>query len=170
LSRQRFVCYRGATDTSIRPIFAVGRHRPCGPGTAPGKLGPVATPRAPRVAPWVVKPLNRSAARSVATDNQLLISTLSPAHRAPILALAKRIAEQGLVASEYPLGAQPCDRHSRLLDRDGWPVPGLYVAGPLARGTFGELMGLPQVSEHAAAVAEEVAAALDRDAAAEDAA
>ena len=40
-----------------------------------------------------------------------------------------------------------------VLGADGAPSPGLYVAGPLARGAFGELIGLPQVSLQPRAVA-----------------
>lgn len=40
---------------------------------------------------------------------------------------------------------------------DGTPQGGLYVAGPLARGTVGELMGLPDVTNYAIRVAENVA-------------
>lgn len=42
----------------------------------------------------------------------------------------------------------------------GRPVPGLYIAGPLARGTVGELMGLPEVTRHAEFIAGEIARSL----------
>lgn len=93
-------------------------------------------------------------------DFDAVVVTTGPAHDAvidsqPYLA---GLAKDGLVIADPARLGLWCDEHSRILDRDGWPVRGLYVAGPLARGTFGELMGLPQVSEHAAAVAAEVVA------------
>lgn len=49
----------------------------------------------------------------------------------------------------------------RTIGVDGTPTDGLFVAGPLARGTVGELMGLPDVTNHAIRIAEAVAARLD---------
>jgi uncharacterized NAD(P)/FAD-binding protein YdhS len=49
----------------------------------------------------------------------------------------------------------------RTIGVAGVPTPGLYVAGPLARGTVGELMGLPDVTSYAIRIAEQVAARLD---------
>lgn len=55
-----------------------------------------------------------------------------------------------------------CDAQSRALDVEGKPDDSLLISGPLARGRFGELMGLPQVSEHARLVAARIADAFDR--------
>lgn len=91
-------------------------------------------------------------------DFDAIVVTTGPAHGGildsqPFLA---RLKADGLIHSDPARLGIACDLHSRALDADDHPVGGLYIAGPLARGTFGELMGLPQVAEHAAAVAREV--------------
>jgi uncharacterized NAD(P)/FAD-binding protein YdhS len=94
-------------------------------------------------------------------DFDAVVVTTGPAYDAIIASqpyLAALDAE-GLVAQDSLRLGLWCDARSRILDRSGHPVEGLYVAGPLARGTFGELMGLPQVSDHAHAVAIELLAA-----------
>lgn len=89
----------------------------------------------------------------------MLAVATGPAH-ASVLAsrvcLAHLASAGVLTADPVGLGIA-CDERARAVNADGDPNPTLLVAGPLARGTFGELMGLPQVAEHAAFVAAEVA-------------
>ncbi|EHS52069.1 FAD dependent oxidoreductase [Rhizobium sp. PDO1-076] len=50
-----------------------------------------------------------------------------------------------------------CDRQSHAISANDESLPDILIAGPLARGTYGELMGLPQVTEHAVFVADRIA-------------
>lgn len=91
-----------------------------------------------------------------------IVVTTGPAHGGILASQAflRRLHEDGYVKlCDTGLGIA-CDGRSRAIDAAGAPVENLFIAGPLARGTFGELMGLPQVSEHALAVAKEVATLL----------
>ena len=92
-----------------------------------------------------------------------VVNCTGPGHRSVVAAhpLLHSLAEAGhLRADPCRLGIDVDDR-SRVLDASGAASPDLFVAGPLARGTHGELMGLPQVTtqprEVAAAVARLVA-------------
>jgi uncharacterized NAD(P)/FAD-binding protein YdhS len=72
----------------------------------------------------------------------------------------RALAGRALLKSD-PLGLGiAVDLSAQVLDAADRPVPGLYVAGPLARGTFGELMGLPQVSLQPERLANHIAALL----------
>ena len=71
------------------------------------------------------------------------------------------------VSFEYLLKTNPdwllvLDRDAAI-GREGAVTPKVLIAGPAARGRFGELMGLPQVADHAAAVAAEALATLGLD-------
>jgi uncharacterized NAD(P)/FAD-binding protein YdhS len=50
-----------------------------------------------------------------------------------------------------------CTRNSEAVGPVAGVTPSLLIAGPLARGTFGELMGLPQVTDHAVFIAARIA-------------
>lgn len=70
------------------------------------------------------------------------------------------------LAAQGRLRPDPCglgiavDPHGRVLGPDDAPATDLFVAGPLARGTYGELMGLPRVSLQPREVAADVAGLL----------
>ncbi|MEJ5899403.1 FAD/NAD(P)-binding protein [Ochrobactrum teleogrylli] len=88
-------------------------------------------------------------------DVDKVVVTTGPGHGGilgsqPLLAA---LAEAGHLAL-CPTGlGLLCDRQSYAISTSGVADETLLIAGPLARGTFGELMGLPQVSEHAVLVA-----------------
>jgi uncharacterized NAD(P)/FAD-binding protein YdhS len=72
------------------------------------------------------------------------------------------LSECGLLrADAFGLGVE-VDHLARVIGHDGRPSPNLFVAGPLARGYFGELMGLPQVSAQPERLALHVADLLRR--------
>lgn len=91
-----------------------------------------------------------------------IIVTTGPAHGGILKSQAflSGLEQAGLLTlCPTGLGIR-CDERSRAIDRQGQTVETLLIGGPLARGTFGELMGLPQVTQHAIYVAEEIANSL----------
>jgi uncharacterized NAD(P)/FAD-binding protein YdhS len=95
------------------------------------------------------------------TFDRIVVAT-GPAH-CDILRLQpylSELADAGYVA----LDAMGLGLHTsckgRAIGVSGRPEPTLFIAGPLARGTFGELMGLPQISNYALFIAEEARAEL----------
>jgi uncharacterized NAD(P)/FAD-binding protein YdhS len=102
-----------------------------------------------------------------AIECDVIITCIGPAQRTLARNPALRsLADAGLIRLDpYGLGID-VDEQSRALDASGRPVANLLVAGPPARGRFGELMGLPQVSaqprEVAALVAADLAATASR--------
>ncbi|MET4692058.1 FAD/NAD(P)-binding protein [Sinorhizobium fredii] len=104
----------------------------------------------------------RDALRSIVVD--AIVVTTGPAHgeilkSQPFLSGLER--EGALTLCQTGLGIA-CDLRARAVDENGRAEPTLFIAGPLARGTFGELMGLPQVTEHAVFVARQIETLLSR--------
>ncbi|MFO5854244.1 FAD/NAD(P)-binding protein, partial [Klebsiella pneumoniae] len=84
-----------------------------------------------------------------------LILTTGPAHRAltdsqPFL---QDLARRGLIRADALGMGLEVDSRSRAVAEPHVEALPVLVAGPAARGRFGELMGLPQVADHAADVA-----------------
>ncbi len=71
------------------------------------------------------------------------------------------LARAGLIAIDPTQLGLSVTPKSETIGVAGQIVGGLFVAGPLARGAFGELMGLPEVAHHAQFVADEIAARLE---------
>lgn len=87
-----------------------------------------------------------------------VVLATGPAHRSLVTddALIAQLAADGAVRlDDFGLGLS-VDERSRAIGTDGAASPTLWIAGPLARGTFGELMGLPEVARHAEGVAGDI--------------
>lgn len=94
--------------------------------------------------------------RHILVDN--IIVTTGPAHGALLDSdpLLNQLARQGMIqADPLALGIE-VNALSQTLNTEGQANPHLRVVGPAARGRFGELMGLPQVAEHAESVARQL--------------
>ncbi len=106
-----------------------------------------------------VQPRHQARDRLVKINAERVVLTTGPDHgaataRNPVLA---SMAAQGLITSD-PLGlGLAVDAKSQAIGTNGSSTPDVFVVGPLARGRFGELMGLPQVAEHPDAVAAHLA-------------
>ncbi|MCL6706278.1 FAD/NAD(P)-binding protein [Pseudomonas sp. R2.Fl] len=101
----------------------------------------------------------RGRVEEVRTVVDAIVVTTGPAHGGILISqpfLRKLQAEGLLTACRTGLGIA-CDLRAVATGGNSQPVEGLYIVGPLARGTFGELMGLPQVTEHAVFVADRIA-------------
>lgn len=93
-----------------------------------------------------------------ALDVGSIVNCTGPGHRDAVDSfppLATLAAAGVVVADSFGLGIE-VDADSRALRSDGSANPALFVAGPAARGRFGELMGMPQVSNQPGAVAEAI--------------
>lgn len=87
-----------------------------------------------------------------------LIVTTGPAHAALTRSqpLLQSLSQQGYIRADALGFGIDVDSQSRALDQQSSPNPRLFVVGPAARARFGELMGLPQVADHAADVAQHI--------------
>lgn len=89
-----------------------------------------------------------------------VVVTTGPAHGEVIRTnpVLRSLHEDGLIAPDpLGLGIAVCG-DCRVREADGEPSRTLFVAGPLARGHVGELIGVPEVTSHAERVAAALAA------------
>jgi len=87
-----------------------------------------------------------------------VIVTRGPAH-AQLFRINTPIAglEQFVLVWLEPIGlGLETDPQGRAVGPPGRPPDNIFVSGPLARGSVGELMGIPEVTAHAERIAAEI--------------
>ncbi|MCL6707153.1 FAD-dependent oxidoreductase [Pseudomonas sp. R2.Fl] len=106
---------------------------------------------------------SRGEPRQLTVDRIVLATGPDMAHVLDHQPLLQAMHRQGLL-TEDPLGLGiACDTDSRALARGGNPTATLFVAGPLARGTFGELTGVPEIVAQATTVVDSILRMQSRD-------
>jgi uncharacterized NAD(P)/FAD-binding protein YdhS len=115
-----------------------------------GKLrSAMATPTGVTLA-W--RPRGGTEPKALTADRVILATGPDHARITRTVPLLRRMAEAGLVTTD-PLGLGLATASEGIAIGQVEPTPGLYVVGPLARGTVGELMGVPEVTAWAEHVA-----------------
>ncbi|KNE86885.1 hypothetical protein PSTG_19746, partial [Puccinia striiformis f. sp. tritici PST-78] len=71
-------------------------------------------------------------------------------------ALLKQLTSEGVSDCDPLALGIWVDACSRAMNRQNQSNEHLFVVGPAARGRFGELMGLPQVAQHAESLAQQL--------------
>lgn len=89
---------------------------------------------------------------SPATFDAVMLAT-GPAHAVAADPLLSSMNASGLLQPDTLGLGIAVDRLGHAIDSRNEPNPHLYVAGPLARGTFGELMGVSDLSNYAKQIA-----------------
>lgn len=102
--------------------------------------------------------LERGATSPSQLETDYVVITTGPAHGRIIETEPhlSTLAKAGWIQPDLLRLGIYCNTHGRAVSHSGSAVQNLLIAGPLARGTFGELMGLPQVTDYAHAIAGEV--------------
>ena len=118
-------------------------------------LGTATTPAGIAVA---LQPRGGGPTETLCVD--VVVNCTGPGHRSVVAShpVLRGLAEAGALQPDPAGLGILVDGQSRPIGSDGFARENLFVAGPLARGTFGELMGLPQVNLQPRAVAAALAA------------
>jgi uncharacterized NAD(P)/FAD-binding protein YdhS len=93
------------------------------------------------------------------TFDAVMLAT-GPAHAVAADPLLSSMNADGLLQGDALGLGVAVDRSGHAINDQNEPNPHLFVAGPLARGTFGELMGISDLSAYAGKIAEGIAASL----------
>ena len=106
-----------------------------------------------------VSVVGRGGGPAVALRADWVVNCTGPGHGGAFAAVPFLASLQATgLARPDPLGLGiECDGASVAIGTDGFPVAGLFVAGPPARSAHGELMGLPQVSRQPRTIAASIA-------------
>lgn len=102
-----------------------------------------------------LKPGKKATAR-IEVDRMVIATGPDAANALDYQALLRAMRVSGhLVPDPLGLGVA-CDDHCRAISSSGFPQTSLLVAGPLTRGTFGEITGVPEIATQASAIADMV--------------